>query len=414
MVSVKKIYFFFSLFIFSVCFSQSADLSKLESEVFALNKKGDYKVSQQKVIDFLKRRSLSSSDEAKLYVLLSATYRSLLDYPTAIDYLLQAQSIGTYLQPNDSVVSEINSQLAYLYFDSNQYDKCAKIMQIIEKNKYINISPVDKAYLTMQQGYLQFLENNYELAAKKYNEALKILQKASPCDTPVILVKEMQLYGKQQNLSEAENFYQKSIKISDSCKILKYKLYATEELVTVYQQNKAYEKADHYSKVAQDLRKQFDREGKVFDLHEESMKYVEEEEKDFEQFNLIKTIIYIISLILFLLLVYYFYKKSSYHKREKEKLDAELSQMKKELKVFSEYQFTHQNSAKEADVLNFEKLNDRQKELLKYMTEGFSNKEIAEKLFITEATVKYHIKNIYEILELKNRKDFFAKISKKQ
>ena len=55
------------------------------------------------------------------------------------------------------------------------------------------------------------------------------------------------------------------------------------------------------------------------------------------------------------------------------------------------------------------KLTQRESEIIKYSFEGLSNKEIADKMFITEATVKYHIKNIYEILELKNRKEFFAK-----
>jgi len=58
-----------------------------------------------------------------------------------------------------------------------------------------------------------------------------------------------------------------------------------------------------------------------------------------------------------------------------------------------------------------DKLTERQKELLKLISEGFSNKEIADKLFITESTVKYHVRNIYSILELKDRKDLFRKMT---
>lgn len=39
--------------------------------------------------------------------------------------------------------------------------------------------------------------------------------------------------------------------------------------------------------------------------------------------------------------------------------------------------------------------------------QGLTNREIAEKLFVSEATIKYHFTNIFEILQIKNRKDLF-------
>ena len=75
----------------------------------------------------------------------------------------------------------------------------------------------------------------------------------------------------------------------------------------------------------------------------------------------------------------------------------------------SQYLQVEQFNSNEQKNFYHEKLTERQKELISYLEKGYSNKEIADKMFITEATVKYHIKNIYEILELKNRKEFFAK-----
>ncbi len=49
-------------------------------------------------------------------------------------------------------------------------------------------------------------------------------------------------------------------------------------------------------------------------------------------------------------------------------------------------------------------LNERQQEILDLMAFGLSNKQIAGKLFISENTVKYHIKNIYHLLHVKDRK----------
>jgi two-component system NarL family response regulator len=48
-------------------------------------------------------------------------------------------------------------------------------------------------------------------------------------------------------------------------------------------------------------------------------------------------------------------------------------------------------------------LTKREIQLLRWMAEGYSNKAIAEQLFISENTVKYHIRNILQKLDVQNR-----------
>ncbi len=50
-----------------------------------------------------------------------------------------------------------------------------------------------------------------------------------------------------------------------------------------------------------------------------------------------------------------------------------------------------------------ENLSDREKQVLRLVAEGSTNRTIASKLNITENTVKYHLKNILEKLHLHNR-----------
>ena len=53
----------------------------------------------------------------------------------------------------------------------------------------------------------------------------------------------------------------------------------------------------------------------------------------------------------------------------------------------------------------------REEEIFKLLTEDLPNKEIAQRLFISENTVKFHIKNIYRKTGCSNRKDLSALLS---
>jgi two-component system NarL family response regulator len=49
------------------------------------------------------------------------------------------------------------------------------------------------------------------------------------------------------------------------------------------------------------------------------------------------------------------------------------------------------------------RLTDRELEVLKLVAQGMSNREIAEQLYISENTVKNHVRNILEKLHLHSR-----------
>jgi LuxR family maltose regulon positive regulatory protein len=48
-------------------------------------------------------------------------------------------------------------------------------------------------------------------------------------------------------------------------------------------------------------------------------------------------------------------------------------------------------------------LTDQEMKVLRFISEGLSNKEIAHSLSITGETVKSHVKNVYRKLEASNR-----------
>lgn len=70
-------------------------------------------------------------------------------------------------------------------------------------------------------------------------------------------------------------------------------------------------------------------------------------------------------------------------------------------KVLNEFARLSKRNTERTSIL--ELLSGREKEILKMVAEGDSNKEIARSLSITEGTVKNHIHNVLEKLQLRNR-----------
>ncbi|HYD22373.1 MAG TPA: response regulator transcription factor, partial [Flavipsychrobacter sp.] len=56
-----------------------------------------------------------------------------------------------------------------------------------------------------------------------------------------------------------------------------------------------------------------------------------------------------------------------------------------------------------------EKLSGRENEVLQWLAKGFSYQEIADKLFLSVETIRTHIRNIYEKLQVRNKKEALKK-----
>jgi len=57
-----------------------------------------------------------------------------------------------------------------------------------------------------------------------------------------------------------------------------------------------------------------------------------------------------------------------------------------------------------------QKLSQREQQILDLLTKGFRYKEIADKLFLSTETVRTHIRNIYEKLQVNSRTDAINKV----
>lgn len=98
--------------------------------------------------------------------------------------------------------------------------------------------------------------------------------------------------------------------------------------------------------------------------------------------------------------------------QQKRRIAAESERMKAELENYLLLSRSAATNEVPTVLEPLKSLSDRQREVWDCMAAGLSNKEIADKLFISENTVKYHIRNIYHFLEVKDRKGFLVQLKK--
>jgi tetratricopeptide (TPR) repeat protein len=398
---------FFFIFIFFS--AKNINLHSLEEEIIQYNRAGKHQISQKKLSNILLAGDLNPEERANVLFLLATTYRSVNDYAMCIDYLNKANAVAKELPDDNLLNMKLDYEYAFVYFDNNDYQKSADAMKRIAKKDYINPYPEDDAYILMQEGYLFLIKEKYADAETKYYQALKIMREASPCNLPIVYTKLMDLYAKKKNIKGAEKIFEESFRVSDSCNILKYKILAASEMEKIYKENDLLGKAYMIGSELDSLRRLENQDVKISEMHLVDKAYLEKEQIIKEKSDIWKRTSVLIALILALFFVAsYFYKKNTRIKKDKLKLKLEILRMKNELNSYSN---TNDKTTNFEDGLygNFDQLTDRQKELLDLLSQGLSNKEIAEKLFISENTVKYHTKNIYSILDIKDRKDFFQK-----
>nr|WP_230080223.1 helix-turn-helix transcriptional regulator [Winogradskyella marina] len=107
----------------------------------------------------------------------------------------------------------------------------------------------------------------------------------------------------------------------------------------------------------------------------------------------------ITTLVITLSLLFYFY---SVAKRKRKIAELEINSIRSDLeRVTQELNESGQNKIN----LNNYDLTDRQNQIIALVKQGKTNKEIGADLFISENTVKYHLKIIYDILKIGSRTD---------
>lgn len=390
------IFFFWSLPISA----QTKAINQLEDKIIKQNDLHNYEASIQLISDFINNPDHNAYENFYAYIFKSYTYKRLFNYQECLHNLDLALEEGLKSDKKEEVKNYIKAEKAFVYFDTHEYKKASELMKDLAASNYKHLDTDSKAWIVMQEGYLLFLNKKYAAADKKYDFSLALILKNAPRNAPNIYGKKVELYNAMKLYDKRDEAFRLGNEYAKKYKIVKYEMYLYEVLTKQYQMNddfenafKSQQKFDSLSTIYNSI----DNNGKIQILE----KQIDDKSKNLELRNEEIKRYFLIALVTILLLLFFISSRLYIINKQKRILvESENSRIHNDIE-----RLTKAIDAKGNNKLDISKYNltYRQQEIIRLVQDGKSNKEIASILCISENTVKYHLKIIYEILDIEHR-----------
>ena len=399
---IKKYFplFLLILFVFTNSFGQHKKLKKLENQIKTLNDNMQYEKSIALLNEIINNPDASHYDKYYAYLLESFTHKRLFNYTKTLHKLDLALAEGLQSEQKEEAQNTITAEKCFVYFDTQDYPKAEVLINHLRKLQFKHISIPAKSWIIMQDGYIKMLNKDYVKSEQLLNEAIALVKVNSPENLPNIYGKKMELYNKMNLLEKRDAAFQEGLLLAKKYNKVKYEMYLYQVMRNIFQENEDYKNAFFTQKKYDSIVKYYDAvdvNGKL----ELAEKKLEDQNRKLKEQNE-KYIDYILYGVIVSLLLLLFFAVRLYQTNIARRILVEKENTRIHDEIERLTQALDEKGNVTLDVSNYN-LTDRQKEIIAYIRSGLTNKEIATKLFISENTVKYHLKIIYEILDIEHR-----------
>ncbi|MEN8224639.1 MAG: LuxR family transcriptional regulator [Bacteroidota bacterium] len=410
------------------------------------NKSSDYFFKSLSIAEELGDKSLI----ANCYNNLGIIFHDQGFFDNAIEYYLKSLEINKELSNKPGIASCYNN-IGTVYYDdgasvkdvkekTNKYNKVIeyflKSLGIAEEigNKRIILS----CYNNMGQVYenLGTEKENSELKEIMYNKAIEYYNKSLCISTEIddksstsftyvniasLNIKLAGLSGitevqRQNNFSKAIEYGKKSMTLADEINAFQQKNHAANILMDVYTRIGKYKLAVDYADIYIATLDSLFKEEKTMVIQEMTTKYKTEKQKQqiklLEEENRTKqqkirahNYLLLSLTLLFVIIIGFAY---SLRQKAKQRLHQMENELQKYMLLIKNY-----NDASESESQRLAEkydLTERETEVLELLCHGTSYARIANNIFVSTNTVKYHIKNIYLKLDVKNKIEALNKL----
>ena len=388
------------LFVFTQSFGQSEKLKKLENQIKTFNDNLQYEKSIAILSEITNSEDATHYEKYYAYLLESFTHKRLFNYTKTLHKLDLALAEGLQSDQKEEVKNTIDAEKCFVYFDTQDYPKAEALITQLRKLNFKHLTIPTQSWIIMQDGYIKMLNKDYAKSEQLLNEAAALVKANSPENLPNIYGKKMELFNKMNLFEKRDTAFKEGLLLAKKYNKVKYEMYLYQVMRNIFQENEDYKNAFFTQKKYDSIVKYYnatDANGKL----ELAEKKLEDENRQLKEQNE-KYIDYILYgvIISLLLLLYFAFRLYQSNRTKRILVEKENTRIHDEIERLTQALDEKGNASLNLSNYN---LTDRQKEIIELIRSGLTNKEIASKLFISENTVKYHLKIIYEILDVEHR-----------
>lgn len=330
-----------------------------------------------------------TSEMAYDYLRLAIVYQAMDSLDMSLDYNQQASKFMELLQDTTTLIY-VENTLGSIYKKKNQLDSA-----LVHTKKAADLAEAlgdaaNRAHTLLGVAEIYLAQEKWTAAEKRVYESLAISESQNfPIHSKNAHFLLFQIAEQKKLPSQALREHKKYVAINDSLNAAETRERIA-ELETKYETEK--------------------KEAEIVNLKLEN----ELQEANLARSRNAQYAIAIGSVLTILLIVVLFIFKYKKQKAEREAQELQLEALKKR------FMELHASPSDLAVSLDFEELNgklhnpltEREFEVLKLSLEGKTNPEIADQIFVSVSTVKYHLRNTYAKMGVTNRKEAFRFILK--
>ncbi|SKB83779.1 regulatory protein, luxR family [Soonwooa buanensis] len=380
--------------------AQQINSEALNTEISQLNDAYKYEESIIKLEEILHNKKSQNYDRYNAYLQKALTFKRLYNYPEVLENLDLAFEEAKDTDFVEEAEVRVLTEKMFVEFDLRNFDKAEKLIKDLSKKNIDLLDAETQAFYLSAVAVLQIINKNYNAAQLTLEDAIGILERKSPKHLPLIYTKIIGLSEHLKDKNLAQNAFDKGIHYAEKYNMDIYKISLYYTMSHFFLTFEDYKNAYLYENQGVEISARYNaafQNGKLSVLERNLLNKRKNVELDYQK--KIKYILAFASAILlaFLVVVVKLYQSN----REKNKLILrENNRMRAELeKLTSE---VNEQGEDKINLANYN-LTDRQIDIVNLVKLGKTNKEIGEKLYISENTVKYHLKIIYSNLGIENR-----------
>ncbi|WP_298364508.1 LuxR C-terminal-related transcriptional regulator [uncultured Lutibacter sp.] len=394
---------------------------------------------------------------------LGVTYRKLNLEKEAFDVYFKALDLSEKFNNSKSVAIALNG-IGNVFIDTKEYDKALHYFRRDYKLELERNNSRGQEYCLSNIGEIFLYKKSYDSAQVYLNKALDLTKKFKRKESEAIQYNLLGLlFQKKEEYEKSTNYYKQAIPIFTNSNNLRYlsntlinigknqlftgKTKSAQEnilvglnnaktinskenitlgynaLVNYYTITKNYKEALNSHKIATAFHDSIVNESSQKSIistqieyetakkDEQIQKLAIEKEKSEQNAKAHFNKLIIISLIGFLIVSILGYLLYLYRRNSDLEIENKNSELQNYLHQIKQLKKEAKNKSLPSENIEEYGLSKREIEVLKYITAGLSNDEIAKKMFVSKNTIKTHIKNIYAKLDVKNRIQAIKKIN---